>query len=61
VSLTLIVRDEEKNLPNCLGSVRGLFDEIVVDDTGSADRTKEIAARSARGSSSSPGSNGRRP
>ncbi len=42
-SLTMIVRDEEKNLPACLGSVRGLFDEIVVVDTGSQDRTREIA------------------
>jgi glycosyltransferase involved in cell wall biosynthesis len=43
VSLTMIVRDEEKNLPKCLESVRGLFDEIVVIDTGSHDRTAEIA------------------
>src|SRR5206468_7897001 len=43
VTLTLIVRDEETNLSNCLGSVRGVFDEIVVVDTGSVDRTKEIA------------------
>ena len=35
--------DEEKNLPHCLESVRGLFDEIVVVDTGSVDRTIEIA------------------
>ena len=39
----MIVRDEEKNLPHCLESVRGMFDEIVVVDTGSTDRTKEIA------------------
>jgi glycosyltransferase involved in cell wall biosynthesis len=39
----MIVRDEEDNLSNCLESVRGLFDEIVVVDTGSVDRTKEIA------------------
>ncbi len=39
----MIVRDEEKNLPRCLGSVRGVFDEIVVVDTGSVDRTREIA------------------
>ena len=39
----MIVRDEEKNLPNCLESVRGVFDEIVIVDTGSQDRTKEIA------------------
>jgi glycosyltransferase involved in cell wall biosynthesis len=43
ISLTVIARDEEKNLPRCLGSVRGLFDEIVVVDTGSTDRTKTIA------------------
>ena len=43
VSLTMIVRDEEKNLPHCLESVRGIFDEIVVVDTGSVDRTRDIA------------------
>ena len=43
VTLTMIVRDEEKNLPACLDSVRGLFDEMVVVDTGSVDRTREIA------------------
>ena len=43
VSLTMIVRDEENNLPHCLESVHGLFDEIVVLDTGSQDRTIEIA------------------
>ena len=35
VSLTMIVRNEQDNLPRCLDSVRGLFDEIVVLDTGS--------------------------
>jgi glycosyltransferase involved in cell wall biosynthesis len=39
----MIVRDEEANLPRCLESVRGLFDETVVLDTGSRDRTIEIA------------------
>ena len=43
VSLTMIVRDEEDNLPKCLESVRGIFDEAVVVDTGSVDRTVEIA------------------
>ena len=43
MSLTVIARDEELNLPKCLESVRGLFDEIVVIDTGSHDRTAEIA------------------
>ena len=43
VSLTMIVRDEEANLPHCLESARGIFDEIVVVDTGSVDRTQQIA------------------
>jgi glycosyltransferase involved in cell wall biosynthesis len=43
VSLTMIVRNEEHNLADCLASVRDLVDEIVVVDTGSTDRTKEIA------------------
>jgi glycosyltransferase involved in cell wall biosynthesis len=43
VSLTMIVRDEEANLPSCLESAAGLFDEVIVVDTGSADRTAEIA------------------
>ena len=44
MSLTTIVRDEENNISKCLSSVAGLFDEIVVVDTGSKDRTREIAA-----------------
>ncbi len=45
VSLCLIVKNEEANLPVCLNSVAGLVDEIVITDTGSTDRTKEVAAR----------------
>ena len=43
ILLTMIVKDEEKNISAFLGSVHGLFDEIVVVDTGSTDRTREIA------------------
>ncbi|AMV40953.1 glycosyltransferase family 2 protein [Planctomyces sp. SH-PL62] len=39
----MIVRDEETNLAGCLSCVVDLFDEIVVVDTGSVDRTREIA------------------
>jgi glycosyltransferase involved in cell wall biosynthesis len=44
VSLTLIVKNEESSLPVFLASVTGLADEILVIDTGSTDRTKEVAA-----------------
>ncbi|TAK26885.1 MAG: tetratricopeptide repeat protein [Chloroflexota bacterium] len=43
ISLCMIVKDEEKNLRRCLESVRGHVDEMVVVDTGSSDRTPEIA------------------
>lgn len=43
ISLCMIVRDEEEHLARCLRSVEGVVDEIVVVDTGSADRTVEIA------------------
>ncbi|MBW7473389.1 glycosyltransferase [Paenibacillus oenotherae] len=44
VSLCMIVRDEEEVLARCLDSVADLVDEIVIVDTGSVDRTKEIAS-----------------
>jgi glycosyltransferase involved in cell wall biosynthesis/tetratricopeptide (TPR) repeat protein len=44
VSLTMIVRDEEKNIADCIECVRDLVDEMVVVDTGSRDRTKTIAS-----------------
>src|SRR5262249_14796822 len=44
VSLSMIVKNEEHNLPDCLQSIADLVDEIVIADTGSTDRTKEIAA-----------------
>ena len=44
VSVCIITKDEEDNLPDCLTSV-AWADEIVVVDSRSADRTREIAAR----------------
>jgi tetratricopeptide (TPR) repeat protein len=43
VSLCMIVRDEQEMLPRCLAAVADAVDEIVVVDTGSTDRTIEIA------------------
>jgi tetratricopeptide (TPR) repeat protein len=43
LGLCMIVKDEEAALPDCLESVRGVVDEMVVVDTGSSDRTVEIA------------------
>lgn len=43
VSLCMIVKNEEKVLARCLESVRDFADEIVVCDTGSTDKTREIA------------------
>ncbi|WP_434564556.1 glycosyltransferase [Thermoanaerobacterium thermosaccharolyticum] len=43
LSLCLITKDEEKNIARCINSVKDIVDEIVVVDTGSKDKTVEIA------------------
>ena len=43
VSLCMIVKNEEAVLRRCLDSVADLVEEIIIVDTGSSDRTKEIA------------------
>lgn len=43
IAAAMIVRDEEAHLGRCLASLRPMCDEIVVVDTGSRDRTIEIA------------------
>ena len=43
VSLCMIVKDEENNLARCLASVKPIVDEMVIVDTGSTDRTRDIA------------------
>jgi GT2 family glycosyltransferase len=43
VSGCIIVKDEEERLGECLSSLAGVADEIVVYDTGSTDATVELA------------------
>lgn len=43
LSLCMIVKNEEKYLAGALDSVQGVVDEIIIVDTGSTDRTVEIA------------------
>lgn len=43
LSVSMIVKNEEKHLPRCLASLQGLADEIVLVDTGSTDSTVAIA------------------
>lgn len=43
LSACLIVKDEQANLPECLASIAGVVDEIVVVDTGSCDDTVDVA------------------
>jgi glycosyltransferase involved in cell wall biosynthesis len=43
LSLCMIAKNEEKQIARCLGSAKNFVDEIIVVDTGSNDRTVEIA------------------
>jgi glycosyltransferase involved in cell wall biosynthesis len=43
ISLCMIVKNEERFLDEALRSVAGVVDEVCVVDTGSTDRTREIA------------------
>lgn len=43
ISVCMIVKDEEAVLERCLACVKQFADEIIIVDTGSSDRTKEIA------------------
>jgi len=44
ISVCMIVKNEETVLARCLDSLQGIAEEIIIVDTGSTDRTKEIAA-----------------
>ena len=44
ISACYIVKNEENNLPKSLNSLASIVDEIIVVDTGSTDKTVEIAS-----------------
>lgn len=44
LSAVMIVRDEEAVLGDCLASIESVVDEMVIADTGSTDRSREIGA-----------------
>lgn len=43
VTVVILTKNEEKNLPDCLESIKGFFKRVVIVDSGSTDRTEEIA------------------
>ncbi len=45
ISVVIITFNEEKNIERCLRSLQGVADEIIVLDSLSTDRTKEICQR----------------
>lgn len=47
ISVCMIAKNEEQNIEKCLKPLRAYDWEIVVVDTGSGDRTREIASRYA--------------
>ena len=47
ISVCIIAKDEEARIGKCLASIKPYGFEIIVVDTGSADRTKEIASQYA--------------
>lgn len=45
LSLVMIVKNEEKHIRKCIQHAKKYVDEIIVGDTGSTDRTKEILGK----------------
>ena len=43
INLVMIVKNEERSLRKCLESAKPIVDEIIIADTGSNDRSLEIA------------------
>ena len=48
LSLCMIVKNEEKTLPRALKNAQNYADEIIIVDTGSQDKNKEVAKKSKK-------------
>ena len=44
ISVCMIVKNEEESLKTCLDSLKGIWDELIIVDTGSTDNTKSVAS-----------------
>jgi glycosyltransferase involved in cell wall biosynthesis len=44
ISALIIAQDEERDIGDCIASVRGFCEEVLVVDGGSRDRTREVAS-----------------
>ena len=51
VSLCMIVKNEEDNIAKCISSAKDAISEIIIVDTGSTDKTKDICKKIAAKSS----------
>ncbi len=45
VTLALITKNEEKNLQNCLSTFEGVWNHLLIVDTGSTDKTIDVAKK----------------
>ena len=45
ITAIILTKNEEVNIERCIESIQGLADRIVVVDSGSTDRTIELASR----------------
>ena len=47
ITAVIITHNEEKNIVRCLESLQSVVDEVVVVDSGSADKTEELCRKYA--------------
>ncbi len=60
IGLCMIVKDEAAVIERCLDSVRPLIDYVLIEDTGSTDRTQKIIRVPICAATASPARSSRR-